>query len=202
MSPFSSSSLARSLKRMSATVGSGPWQSSTTISYLCVLGMTRPKNCNTGSCSFASRGIFHHTPLSTQQMILLQPRREAGSRFQERRAPKFLAKVAEEHVAKRSTGFRQRVFLHCARHNTGEGSKPRLRGFSGARRPRKREPLPVWNQRTGTKWCGTRGRAGRCQPSSGCPRYTIDTSVFPYTAEMAGYNRFSGRPRKATPRNW
>ena len=32
------------------------------------------------------------------------------------------------------------------------------------------------------------------QPSSGGPRYTMDTSVFPYTADTEGYKRLSGRP--------
>ena len=36
-------------------------------------------------------------------------------------------------------------------------------------------------------------------PSSGCPKYTIDTSVLPYTAETAGYKFTSGKPRNATP---
>ena len=31
-------------------------------------------------------------------------------------------------------------------------------------------------------------------PSSGGPRYTIDTSVFPYTADTEGYKRLSGKP--------
>lgn len=32
------------------------------------------------------------------------------------------------------------------------------------------------------------------QPSIGSPRYTIDTSVFPYTADTVGYNFLPGRP--------
>ena len=32
-------------------------------------------------------------------------------------------------------------------------------------------------------------------PSSGGPRYTIDTSVFPYTADTEGYKRLSGKPK-------
>ena len=32
------------------------------------------------------------------------------------------------------------------------------------------------------------------QPSSGGPRYTMETSVFPYTADTEGYKRLSGRP--------
>ena len=32
------------------------------------------------------------------------------------------------------------------------------------------------------------------QPSKGGPRYTIDTSVFPYTADTEGYKRLSGKP--------
>lgn len=37
-------------------------------------------------------------------------------------------------------------------------------------------------------------------PSSGCPKYTIVTSVFPYTADTEGYNCVSfGKPRNATP---
>lgn len=35
------------------------------------------------------------------------------------------------------------------------------------------------------------------QPSAGGPKYTMDTSVFPYTAETVGYNFFfTGRPKK------
>ena len=33
-------------------------------------------------------------------------------------------------------------------------------------------------------------------PSNGGPRYTIDTSVFPYTADTEGYKRLSGKPIK------
>ena len=32
------------------------------------------------------------------------------------------------------------------------------------------------------------------QPSKGGPRYTIDTSVLPYTADTEGYKRLSGNP--------
>lgn len=39
------------------------------------------------------------------------------------------------------------------------------------------------------------------QPSKGGPRYTIDTSVLPYTAETLGYSCLSGSPLNATPRN-
>lgn len=31
-------------------------------------------------------------------------------------------------------------------------------------------------------------------PSRGGPRYTMDTSVFPYTADTDGYRRLSGKP--------
>lgn len=31
-------------------------------------------------------------------------------------------------------------------------------------------------------------------PSSGGPKYTIDTSVLPYTADTVGYKHLSGRP--------
>lgn len=41
----------------------------------------------------------------------------------------------------------------------------------------------------------------KCQPSRGCPKYTIETSVFPQTADIAGYSFLSGRPRNATPKN-
>ena len=34
------------------------------------------------------------------------------------------------------------------------------------------------------------------QPSKGGPRYTIDTSVLPYTAETLGYSCLSGNPEK------
>ena len=34
------------------------------------------------------------------------------------------------------------------------------------------------------------------QPSKGGPRYTIDTSVLPYTADTEGYKRLSGNPAK------
>lgn len=34
----------------------------------------------------------------------------------------------------------------------------------------------------------------RSQPSNGEPKYTIDTSVFPYTADTVGYSLLSGKP--------
>ena len=33
-------------------------------------------------------------------------------------------------------------------------------------------------------------------PSNGGPKYTIDTSVFPYTADIDGYSLLSGKPAK------
>lgn len=38
------------------------------------------------------------------------------------------------------------------------------------------------------------------QPSNGGPKYTIDTSVLPYTAETEGYSCLSGRPERQKKR--
>ena len=39
-------------------------------------------------------------------------------------------------------------------------------------------------------------------PSNGGPKYTIDTSVFPYTADIDGYSLLSGKPAKYFSVTW
>lgn len=53
----------------------------------------------------------------------------------------------------------------------------------------------------GVLYCCGGSRFFSFYPSRGFPRYTIVTSVLPYTAETAGNRCALGSPRNATPRN-